>query len=668
MTTEPEISDEQIEKYFYEEGEELTTDPEHALFILRNGAMISDGAQDGVRGTDHNALTSIAEDVPSTDPQLWSKLHARTGVVRMVPETRKALIMEGQALTAAQQDLVKQTGYTVEAYTPPVATEQEETADLKKSLRVTKEDIQRAKQVSILDIAAQNGIELKRDGHNQYRGVEHSSLVVTVNANKYIWNAQHSGGTSIDFVMKIVGINDFKEAVRYLNSPDLKPTVSIQPEKPRKPFVYEIENSPSFQRARSYLTTMRGINPNIVDALHAKGFIQQDTYGNCIFVWAEHGKPAGASIQGTTVNHKRFAKRGTYKQIADDSKENFGWNFSVGNPTKLLVFEAPIDALSYLSEHPQTQDTMFFAMDGLKPKSFVQAVGYMRHQYGVMPTEVGFGVDNDPAGHYFLDQVINTAQLHDPETGEITPYRNLMVQDLAIPTAHVVALKTAAQAAGVDWLQLAAIEKSETNFVPKKVANAFGYEQDFGASEEDYPQALAHVAGILAKHTDENGSHYDAVLRELHRGTDEAGYNAMVRKVTSYAQQYADLGFHAAEHPYKDWNDIRVAGLRPELEAALFDRAFVKISGQQRRAITVKRDRDDNGNEVYREYDAMGMNAGQIETDTPEEMAFYIKTHGFSAVDKQDVKTYERQAKQSVAANRPLNSAQQTLQNALARG
>lgn len=107
--------------------------------------------------------------------------------------------------------------------------EKQKLTESQKTYKMFSEQIAFAKTVSILDIAHKNGIDLKKDSAKQYRIADNHSVVITVPKNLFIENNGHFGGGPIDFVQKIVGINDFKEAVRHITDNDYDAT-EFEPE------------------------------------------------------------------------------------------------------------------------------------------------------------------------------------------------------------------------------------------------------------------------------------------------------------------------------------------------------------------------------------------------------------------------------------------------------
>lgn len=111
------ISDNELKSRAEDDGITLTDDPYESIFVLRDGTGISGDYEMGVRGTDHNCLTDLVEpEIDSHDPNFWSKAHAATGVVRLVPETNAAMVMVGQQLTEAQSRVVNMVGAEISEY------------------------------------------------------------------------------------------------------------------------------------------------------------------------------------------------------------------------------------------------------------------------------------------------------------------------------------------------------------------------------------------------------------------------------------------------------------------------------------------------------------------------------------------------------------------------
>lgn len=106
------LSDEDIVEKFTDSGIELTTNPFEAIYLLRNGKLISGGFYDGVRGEDHRCVQCLFDDINRYSPNFWEECMKRTGMVILIPENRQAMMLKSQILTVPQQKILKQLNYT----------------------------------------------------------------------------------------------------------------------------------------------------------------------------------------------------------------------------------------------------------------------------------------------------------------------------------------------------------------------------------------------------------------------------------------------------------------------------------------------------------------------------------------------------------------------------
>ncbi|WP_225420728.1 DUF3991 domain-containing protein [Lacticaseibacillus porcinae] len=522
------------------------------------------------------------------------------------------------------------------------------------------EDFKRAKSASIVDVVQRNGINIEQESTSNWRGIEHDSFVVNARENTFYWNSRQQHGDPIDFMMNVVGVESMQAAVKLLNDPSLSRAEIGQ--RKTEPFQYNTRNSKDFTRANDYLTIARGLNPQLIATLHQKGFLQQNQNGDVVFVWAKSGRRVGAATQGTTIDYDENGRRGTIKRIMKNSEQDFGFNFSIGKPDRLLVFEAPIDALSYLSTHPETNNSMFLSMDGLKPVTVIKGIQYMYELTGNVPNSIGFGVDNDPAGHTFFDRMMKDHQFVVQETGEVLPYFNLMPHDRQIPQDRERVLRDVANTVGVDWRDLAAIEKAETNFNSKReLGNGFGFQSGFinGADNIDQPYTgtqyadrATEIATQMNSVTEVETPDFELLIRRLQPGMIEDVRGQLAGKISSYAQQFKQ-GYEPTTHPIKDWNDDLKAMRAESLSAALGRHAYANDEQQ----MVVDRTSNSDGTMHYQAVNRFDQTIGFFEADSPQEMAYLIKTYGYNAVDKQDERGMGAEVEQT-----PLRSKAQPRQ------
>ena len=116
------VTDDQIKAYVLDNDSQLTDNINEALYILRDGSMISGMYEYGIRGDDHRrieGLISEGEAMYQSDQatvNFWKALHRKTSLIRVVPETKQALIAKGQKLTASQKEAIDELNYQVQEY------------------------------------------------------------------------------------------------------------------------------------------------------------------------------------------------------------------------------------------------------------------------------------------------------------------------------------------------------------------------------------------------------------------------------------------------------------------------------------------------------------------------------------------------------------------------
>ena len=223
----------------------------------------------------------------------------------------------------------------------------------------TQAQIDRANAANLEDFLRAQGETLVRSG-KEYRWKAHDSL--TVCGNKWFRHSQSKGGYPVDFVMEFYG-KSFPEAVQLLTGE----TGEAQPEADPAP-------SPAFRlplrnvtnaNILNYLTQERKLSPSLVNFFIAAGDIYEDAaHHNVIFVGRDaDGHPRYASSRGIQEKFRQdlagaekafsFAHRGTDKQ--------------------LLVFEAPIDLLSFIELFPKNwQQHSYLALGGVSAKALQQ--------------------------------------------------------------------------------------------------------------------------------------------------------------------------------------------------------------------------------------------------------------------------------------------------------
>lgn len=223
----------------------------------------------------------------------------------------------------------------------------------------TQAQIDKANAVDLEKFLRAQGETLVRSG-KEYRWKAHDSL--TVCGNKWFRHSQSKGGFPVDFVMEFYG-KSFPEAVQMLTGEPGE----VQPEADPAP-------SPAFRlplrnvtnaNILNYLTQERKLSPSLVNFFIAAGDIYEDAaHHNVVFVGRDaDGHPRYASSRGI---------REKFRQDAAGAEKAFGFAHR-GTDKQLLVFEAPIDLLSFIEVFPKNwQQHNYLSLGGVSAKALQQ--------------------------------------------------------------------------------------------------------------------------------------------------------------------------------------------------------------------------------------------------------------------------------------------------------
>ena len=233
-----------------------------------------------------------------------------------------------------------------------------------------------AKNLSILSVAEQLGMELKRTGSYSYTWTEHDSFVIDARKNDFHWNSRSEFGDVIQLVQTIRGVS-YKEAMHFLETGEFKKVDLAVQIAPKEPFYYNLEKyeHQDFKASRSYLKTQRGLSDDTINFFLSQGSMAEATRKKgdyfepvIVFKYKDNtGFLAGASLQGIVENRVHYPERGRLKQIMRNSDGQLGFSVDIGKPKRLVFAEAPIDLMSYYELHKDNlQDVRLVAMDGVK--------------------------------------------------------------------------------------------------------------------------------------------------------------------------------------------------------------------------------------------------------------------------------------------------------------
>ena len=233
-----------------------------------------------------------------------------------------------------------------------------------------------AKNLSILSVAEQLGMELKRTGAYSYTWTEHDSFVIDARENGFYWNSRTEFGDVIQLVQTIREVS-YKEAMHFLETGEFREVDLVAQTAVKEPFHYSLERyeHSDFNASRSYLRTQRGLSDDTINFFLSQGSMAEATRKKgdyfepvIVFKYKDNtGFLAGASLQGVVENRVHYPERGRLKQIMRNSDGQLGFSIDIGKPKRLVFAEAPIDLMSYYELHKDTlQDVRLVAMDGVK--------------------------------------------------------------------------------------------------------------------------------------------------------------------------------------------------------------------------------------------------------------------------------------------------------------
>lgn len=223
----------------------------------------------------------------------------------------------------------------------------------------TQAQIDRANAANLEDFLRAQGETLVRSG-KEYRWKAHDSL--TVCGNKWFRHSQSKGGYPVDFVMEFYG-KSFPEAVQMLTGEPGEAQPEADPA-PSPAFRLPLRNVTN-ANILNYLTQERKLSPSLVNFFIAAGDIYEDAaHHNVVFVGRDaDGHPRYASSRGI---HEKF------RQDAAGAEKAFGFAHR-GTDKQLLVFEAPIDLLSFIELFPKNwQQHNYLSLGGVSGKALRQ--------------------------------------------------------------------------------------------------------------------------------------------------------------------------------------------------------------------------------------------------------------------------------------------------------
>jgi hypothetical protein len=244
--------------------------------------------------------------------------------------------------------------------------------------------IVRARRANLEEYLRGMGEPLLKEGR-QYRVKKNSGLVVT--GNKWYSHTLLKGGNSLDYLIEIERM-EFKKAVEALLHVS---TASATLHDAAKTLHVAIpQRNPNDKRAIAYLAKTRGITAKIIIPLLKKGCIYEAAKThNVVFTGIDSTGTIRYAMQRSTISGSSL------KFESQDSDKRFSFSLK-GQSDTLMVFESPVDLLSFISLKPGiTHDhPHLLSLGGV---SDIALEAYIKRTPGI--NFIVFLLDNDSTGH-----------------------------------------------------------------------------------------------------------------------------------------------------------------------------------------------------------------------------------------------------------------------------
>lgn len=208
----------------------------------------------------------------------------------------------------------------------------------------TQYQINKAKNMDLLDYMRQRGYSLIQSASNEYRLQEHDSLVIS--NNKWKWFSRDIGGDTLDFVTKYEG-KGFKEAMEILIGEKSQGKVQEYKNNIIETEIKEISELPekadNYKRLFAYLSKTRRIDPSIIqDMINDDKLYQEKEHNNCVFV--------GKDDEGEIKYCLKIGTNTIKKYKGEIRGSNKAYNVELCatvESDKVYVYESIIDAMSH---------------------------------------------------------------------------------------------------------------------------------------------------------------------------------------------------------------------------------------------------------------------------------------------------------------------------------
>lgn len=250
-----------------------------------------------------------------------------------------------------------------------------------------KEDIERANDVSLIQVAEKLGYHVRGNGRYAFIA-EMDSLRIFNDRTWYRFSKKTCtgliGGNAVKFLRETAGMN-FNEAVRWLlEFQGREEEDQAERTMKRKPFVLP-ERSGTNDILMHYLHDIRGITEETIGEMMQLGILYESyPKHDLVFVgFDKNGEARYAALHGTGT--------GSFKKDVPGSEKEYGVHVDRSNAGSVIVTEAAIDLMSCLDL--DTDRVNILALGGLHDSPLER---YLKEHDDVQ--NIVFALDNDGPG------------------------------------------------------------------------------------------------------------------------------------------------------------------------------------------------------------------------------------------------------------------------------